>query len=319
VNKDIIADTVNYPEASLEDTNMLAPNNPMASEELEDANIQKHKKTKQKNKSYTPAHNKAKPAAKPSKTIRKSTTTTTTTTTPTTKKKSRPTEYKEIRYRGIIDAPPSEKPLQDFVVLLKTYLLTVQNILGKHIYLAPWDKEQESSSGHLKTPEDVPASREYLGIYLGRYINPKSEGNPIWINLRLVTIKDPPVALERFGAELADALPKHKMSMNKQPQPCQAAKSCCIGWFIYSCKQINSTTFINETKISLGIPQYVAIGISYRTIVNEYGQNPPFNGEDPPVAAIHLDIEERYYMVQSKASSLWRKNSKKRLPDGVQL
>jgi hypothetical protein len=41
---------------------------------------------------------------------------------------------------------------------------------------------------------------------------------------------------------------------------------------------------------------------------------------DPPAAAIHLDIDERFYMVyQPKASSLWRKNSRKRLPNGVQL
>ena len=97
------------------------------------------------------------------------------------------TQYKEIRYRGIIDAPPSEKPLSDFVVLLKKYLKTVQSILGQHIYLAPWDKEQESSFPHLRTPTDVPDSRKSLGIYLGTYVNPKSNGNAVWINLRWVT------------------------------------------------------------------------------------------------------------------------------------
>jgi len=231
-----------------------------------------------------------------------------------------PGKYKEIRYRGIIETPPSSKPFKDFVDLLKKYLKTVQTTLGKSIYLAPWDKEQEATFPLIETPSSIPESRESLGIYLGTYINPKEEGSKIYMNLRLVTYSKPPVPLERFGLELSDALPKLKMSINKQPQPCQAAKSSCIGWFMYSTKQINSTAFVNETKIALGIPPEVPIGISYRTIVNEFGKRPQYNRDDPPAAAIHLDIDERFYMVyQPKASSLWRKNSKKRLPNGVQL
>jgi hypothetical protein len=46
---------------------------------------------------------------------------------------------------------PEWKPLQDFILLLKTYLSE------KHIYLAPWNKEQEESAfAHLKTPEHIP-------------------------------------------------------------------------------------------------------------------------------------------------------------------
>jgi hypothetical protein len=66
---------------------------------------------------------------------------------------------------------------------------------------------------------------------------------------------------------------------------------------MYSSKQINLTTFVSETKVALGIPQDVEIGISYRTIVNEYGKRPQYNRDDPPAAAIHLDIDERFYMV----------------------
>ena len=229
-------------------------------------------------------------------------------------------KYKEIRYKGNIDVPPSDKPFPALVALVKTYLQTVQDTIGKNIYLAPWEKQQEGTFPLLKTKADVPDSRESLGIYLGTYVNPKTDGGKIYLNLRWVTFKKPPVPMDRFGMELSDALPLHKMSMNKQPMPCQAAKSCCIGWFMYSSKQINSTAFVSETKIALGIPQDVEIGISYRTIVDEYGKRPQYNRDDPPAAAIHLDIDERFYMVfQPKASSLWRKNSRKRLPNGVQL
>jgi hypothetical protein len=85
-------------------------------------------------------------------------------------------------------------------------------------------------------------------------------------------------------------------------------------------KHINSKTFIIETRAALGISQDVAIGISYHTITKKYGKKPPFNPEDSSLAAIHLDIDERYYMIsQQKAALLWRKDSKQRLPNGVQL
>ena len=143
-----------------------------------------------------------------------------------------PKTYQDIRYRGIIDVPPSEKPFQEFVTLLKQYLDTVQKTLSKSIYLAPWDKEQEATFPLLKKKEDIPDSRESLGIYLGTYINPKEDGSKVYINLRWATFKEPPVPLERFGMELSDALAKLNMSMNRQPQPCQAVKSSCIGWFM---------------------------------------------------------------------------------------
>jgi hypothetical protein len=229
-------------------------------------------------------------------------------------------KYKEIRYRGIIDVPPSTKPFKEFVTLLKKYLATVQATLSTSVYLAPWDKEQEATFPILKTQEDIPESRESLGIYLGTYINPKEDGGKVYMNLRWVIATKPPVPLEKFGMELSDALPRLNMMMNKQPYPCQAVKSACIGWFMYSSKQINSKTFIAETREALNIPPEVPIDISYRVILNEIGRRPPFNKDDPSPAAIHLDIDERFYMVyQMNASSLWRKKSKKRLPNGIQL
>jgi hypothetical protein len=92
-------------------------------------------------------------------------------------------KYKEIRYRGVIETPPSDKPFEDFVQLLKKYVMTVQNVLRKNIFLAPWDSEQEATFPHLKIPADVLVSRKLLGIYLGTYINPKQEGSKIFMNL----------------------------------------------------------------------------------------------------------------------------------------
>jgi hypothetical protein len=298
----------------------LPPGNPSATESSNTESTSKKNKKPKKNKNTTQDTNNtapittidsgddAKPAAKIDRTPK-----------PKTNPFNKP-KYKEIRYRGIIDVPPSTKPFKEFYTLLKKYLETVQTTISKSVYLAPWDKEQEATFPVIKTKEDIPESREALGIYLGNYINPKEDGGKVWMNLRWVISTKPPIPLEKFGMELADALPRFNMMMNKQPYPCQAVKSACIGWFMYSAKQINSKTFIAETRDSLNIPPEVPIGISYRAILNEIGRKPPFNKEDPSPAAIHLDIDERFYMVyQMHAASLWRKKSKKRLPNGVQL
>jgi hypothetical protein len=83
---------------------------------------------------------------------------------------------------------------------------------------------------------------------------------------------------------------------------------------------MNSNTFVPALKKALKIPPNMAVGIQYRAIANEMGKKPPFDKEDPPAAAIHLDIDEWYALLyQARAASLWRKNSKQRLPNKVQL
>jgi hypothetical protein len=78
--------------------------------------------------------------------------------------------------------------------------------------------------------------------------------------------------------------------------------------------------FIPSLKTSLSIPDNVQVGIQYQTIVDQKGKNPQFDRENLPSTTIHLDIDERYALLyQTKTASLWRKNSSKRLPNGIQL
>jgi hypothetical protein len=84
---------------------------------------------------------------------------------------------------------------------------------------------------------------------------------------------------------------------------------------MYSCN-----TFIPAIKEALNIPDTVAIGIQFRSIAHENSKTPAFDKENPPAAAIHLDMDERYALVcQARYASLWQKNLKQRLPNGVQL
>jgi hypothetical protein len=227
-----------------------------------------------------------------------------------------------IRYNGFIKTPPSDKPFDEFITIMTAYFKIIQDVLGKDVFLAAWDTEQTQAFPPIKSPKKLPQSRESTSIYLGTYVNPKTEGSKVYLNLRLVTNKEHPVPLARFGMELADhfASSKHRISIHRQPRACQAAKSECIGWLMYSCKSMTSNTFIPAIKKALNIPDTVEIGIQFRSIANKFGKKPAFDKENPPAAAIHLDMDERYALVyQSRCSSLWRKNSKQRLPNGVQL
>jgi hypothetical protein len=175
--------------------------------------------------------------------------------------------YESIRYNGQIVTPPSEQPYPDFLKILTDFFSIVQDVLGKDVYIAAWDSEQERTFPPIKRPSKLPSSRESLGIYLGTYVNPKKDGSRIYLNLRLITFKQNPVPLARFGIELSDHFSnsKHDMFMQRQPRPCQAAKTECIGWLMYSAKSMNSSTFVPALKRTLKIPDTVAVGIQYRT------------------------------------------------------
>jgi hypothetical protein len=231
-------------------------------------------------------------------------------------------EFRCIRYKGQIILPPSEQPFEDFVKKFREYFSIIQDILGKKVFIAAWDEEQDLSYKPLETPKSIQPRREDLAIYLGTYINPKAAGDTVYLNLRLVTYHPTPVPLERFGMELQDHLDKEKNQMvfYRQPLSCQAPKSECIGWFLHSTKTINSSAFIPAIRAALKIPNDVAIGVQYRAIANELGKKPPYDRKNRPPSALHFDIDERYaFIYQSKAASLWKKDAKLRLPNGIRL
>ena len=132
-------------------------------------------------------------------------------------------------------------------------------------------------------------SWESISIYLGTYVNPKQDGSKVYINLRLVTCKPHSVPLDCFGIELADIFSnsKHKLSIYQQPRSCQAAKSECIGWLVYSYKSMNSSIFVTALKQTLNIPDEVDVGIQYWSIVNNNGKKPAYDCDNPAAAARH--------------------------------
>jgi hypothetical protein len=96
---------------------------------------------------------------------------------------------------------------------LTAYFQIIQDVLGKDISLAAWDEEQRKAFPPIKSYKKLPQSRESLGIYLGPYVNPKTEGSKVYLNLRLVTTK-------------AHQVPLAKLAWN-QPTNLQAPSTAC--------------------------------------------------------------------------------------------
>ena len=94
-----------------------------------------------------------------------------------------------VQYNGFIETPPSDKPFDKFLTILTAYFQIIQDVLGKDISLAAWDEEQTKAFPPIKSYKKLLQSRESLGIYLGTYVNPKTEGSKVYLNPRLVTTK----------------------------------------------------------------------------------------------------------------------------------
>jgi hypothetical protein len=60
-----------------------------------------------------------------------------------------------IQYNGIIKTPPSNKPFDKFLTLLAASFQIIQDILGKDVSLAAWDKEHMEGFPPLKSPQKI--------------------------------------------------------------------------------------------------------------------------------------------------------------------
>ena len=240
-----------------------------------------------------------------------------------------------LRYRVTIEVKPDKQktPLAVFAANFKVVLSAIQNVAGEHLWLGPWDEEQELSGFPvIKTTDDLPDGlkpdrhRNIFNIYTNSYVNPKKEGSKIWLQLRFVHEKAILVELRKLGDSLQDTfidLP-FDVRFYRQPNHCQAASVECIGWLYGSTKTISEIGFTDACRVALGIPDKVAFGIQWRTITDRLGKRPPFDQDNPPPSALHLDIDRRFaHSIQKKAGGLWRKYDKQKhrppLPHDIQL
>ena len=107
-----------------------------------------------------------------------------------------------------------------------------------------------------------------------------------------------------------ELLEETNIKISRFPYACQAANPECAGWLFGSMKVTNSNTFIEKIREKLKIPEYVALGVTYRTIRDKFNKPYLWDREYPPPQALHLDIDQDYIMrYLDILSRTWSKGS----------
>ena len=247
-----------------------------------------------------------------------------------------------LRYRVILDVKPNtttnKNLLEVFSDNVKMILTIAKKVAGDNLWLGTWDEEQETTEFPIiKTIDQFPsgkssanhsafAIRNAFTIYTNSYVNPKKDGGKVWLQLRFIHEQPLRVPLPKLGEHLQDAfgdLP-FQVQFNRHPMHCQASSVACIGWLYGSTKSISEESFTSAIRKALNIPEQVAFGIQWRTITDRLGKRPPFDQDNPPPSALHLDVDKRFaHPIQKRAAELWRKHDKnknrRRLPNDIQL
>ena len=232
---------------------------------------------------------------------------------------------KEQRFQVIISIPPTKTPWTNFTTSLREFLKFIHEQVHEDIYIGPW--ESDSDAKPIKQPKDFPEglvkNRPLYAEYFSGYPNPKSpnKGNESKVFLKVRFIMDEPdklpFPLHDLGKEIGQDLPQElHVFLKNQPYACQAPTTETIGWLWGSTKHIDSTTFINQVKKELNIPDHVAIGVQWRTIKDQHKKLYSWEGNDQPnpPQALHLDIDKNYAnLYTEKAATLWKKSAKKRV------
>ena len=240
-----------------------------------------------------------------------------------------------LRYRVTIEVKEhkDKQPLEAFADNFKVVFRAIQKIAGEHLWLCTWDEEQELSGfPPIKHKDELPDGskperhRNIFNIYTNTYINPKKEGSKIWLLLRFAHEQPIRIELPKLGEAVQDSftdLP-FDVRFNRHPNHCQSSSVECLGWLYGSTKTISEPAFSLACRKALEIPDQIAFGLQWRTITDRLGKRPPFDQDNPPPSALHLDIDKRFaHAFQKKAGALWRKYDKQKdrpaLPHDIQL
>ena len=242
-----------------------------------------------------------------------------------------------LRYKVTIEAKkPDDQteqltPSEQFALNFRQVFKRMQAIVGTNLRIATWDPEQEQTFPDLLNPDTTPKGttfddKQMLNIYTNAYVSSKKENSRIWTQLRLAHEKPLKIELSKVGEALQNAFEDFKFDVrfSRQPNHCQATHVECIGWLYGSTKTISEETFIPAIRSALNLSDKVAFGIQWRVITDKYGKRPPYDQENPPPSAIHLDIDKRFAtLIQKQASNLWKKYNKNKerpaVPNDIQL
>jgi hypothetical protein len=202
---------------------------------------------------------------------------------PTTLVEPTPTDIRnECRYSITITVQSSPDPWKEFTNTLQKLFKLIHEQVHDQIHIAPWDPEYDTTEPIIKTSKDFPAgvakNRKHYANYFSGYPNPKkNKVSRIYLKVRFLAPEPDllPFDLEDMGQELSDSVADElpDVFFSRNPYACQAVRPECIGWFFGSTKSIDSKQLVPAIRAKLKIPDYVPIGIQWRTIKDENRKN----------------------------------------------
>jgi hypothetical protein len=233
----------------------------------------------------------------------------------------------ECRYSMIITVPPSISPWPKYVDILRKCLKLLQDQMHTNLWIAGWDPESDLTNLVIKKPKDIPegkaTNRKLFSHFFSGFPNPKkNQSSKIFMKVRFTTDhpENMPIPLHEMGQALSEALADElPVQLGRNPYACQAVKSECLGWFYGSVKSVDSKKLAIQAVKALNLPPNVAIGLQWRSLKDELGKNYPWNANDTPPQALHLDMDHNYAAAFAEpAAKLWKKGAPKRV-NGLQL
>jgi len=245
---------------------------------------------------------------------------------------------RSIRYRLRIEAPPQkfDSLVKSVCTSLRTVLQMVQQMAGPKIGIGLWDP-QASTKAPFTRPEDIPSGKdvasklkkvlkEYFDHWARFSANKKFVG---YFKVRFITSEPDSLQfpLTHIGENLHEDLKAlHKdptkdplITLSRNPLACQATNTVVVGWLFGSVKNINENVLIPAARRELGLPDYIAFGIMWRTLWTVNKKTYPWNNEDKPPQALVIEMDKTYYPVyEPKMAALWKKRPKGKVL-GMQL
>lgn len=241
----------------------------------------------------------------------------------------KPRDATGIRYTVAITVPASGEPLKQFCSTLKSFYKRLQDTVGPEVTIGQWDNE-EKLGPYWKKYTEVPDGskplehRRLLAQAFGKYISVSKTEFRHFLNVRFVVKKNAMVEARKLGTFLEDAFQGLHATdppmVTKNPQPCQAPQTECLGWLFMSSKDIDENTFIPACREALQIHSNVALGMRWQAIALRNGKRPEWDKNNPPPSALHLYIDSKEaYRYRKKAADLWAKRPTLRQPNEVNL
>jgi hypothetical protein len=226
---------------------------------------------------------------------------------------------KSIRFRFNVEVLKSENALEKIAKTVRTIFQKAQEYVGKSLHLASWDYEAVKRTFNM---ESLPTGQKKNDLEILRSITndvirtkPKTDYT-YWGKLHFVT-KSPELCeaqLSSIGQLIFSEMREEQIFIARNPHHMACARHKPLGYFQFSCKQMDSQRILEGIRQLPDFPANAIIGLHWRRITNVEGK--PYVSDDngDPPMALHIDCDPNHrYILMDVLTNAYKRKSKHRL------